>query len=83
MLPDDLDHVLSHIVPESFPYEHTLEGPDDMPAHVKSSLLGCSLSVPIRGGKLGLGTWQSIYLCEHRHRCGQRRLILTVHGQAE
>lgn len=82
-VPADLDRVLSDIAPESFPYAHTLEGPDDMPAHVKSSLLGCSLSVPIRGGKLGLGTWQGIYLCEHRRHGGQRRLILTVLGQAE
>jgi secondary thiamine-phosphate synthase enzyme len=82
-VPADLDRVLSHIVPESFPYEHTLEGPDDMPAHVKSSLLGCSLTVPVRDGKLRLGTWQGIYLCEHRRRGGQRRLILTVHGEEE
>jgi secondary thiamine-phosphate synthase enzyme len=82
-VPADLDRVLSHIVPESFPYEHTLEGPDDMPAHVKSSLLGCSLTVPIRDGELRLGTWQGIYLCEHRRRGGQRRLILTVQGEEE
>jgi secondary thiamine-phosphate synthase enzyme len=82
-VPADLDRILSHIAPESFPYEHTLEGPDDMPAHVKSSLLGCSLTIPIRDGKLGLGTWQGIYLCEHRRHGGQRRLILTVQGQSE
>ena len=82
-VPLDLDRVMSHIAPESFPYEHTLEGPDDMPAHVKSSLLGCSLTVPIREGKLGLGTWQGIYLCEHRRHSGGRRLILTVHGEVE
>ncbi len=82
-VPTDLDRVLSQLAPESFPYEHTLEGPDDMPAHVKNSLLGCSLTVPIRSGKLGLGTWQGIYLCEHRRRGGRRRLVLTVHGEAE
>jgi secondary thiamine-phosphate synthase enzyme len=82
-VPLDLDRVMSHIAPESFPYEHTLEGPDDMPAHVKSSLLGCSLTVPIGGGKLGLGTWQGIYLCEHRRHSGGRRLILTIHGEVE
>ena len=82
-VPADLDRVFSDIAPESFPYEHTLEGPDDMPAHVKSSLLGCSLTVPVRGGTLGLGTWQGIYLCEHRHHGGRRRLILTVHGDAD
>jgi secondary thiamine-phosphate synthase enzyme len=82
-VPVDLNRVVSQLAPESFPYEHTLEGPDDMPAHVKSSLLGCSLTIPVRGGKLGLGTWQGIYLCEHRRHGGRRRLILTVHGQAE
>jgi secondary thiamine-phosphate synthase enzyme len=69
-------------VPEDAPYwTHTLEGPDDMPAHVKSSLLGPSLSLPVADGRLGLGTWQGIYLCEHRDRGGSRSLLLTLHGE--
>jgi secondary thiamine-phosphate synthase enzyme len=82
-VPADLDRILSHIAPENFPYEHTLEGRDDMPAHVKNSLLGCSLTIPIRAGELGLGLWQGIYLCEHRRHAGPRRLIVTVHGESE
>lgn len=78
----DLETSLSAIAPEDFPYVHTCEGPDDMPAHVKSSLLGSSLSVPVAGGKLALGTWQGIYLCEHRDRGGPRRLVLTLWGQS-
>ena len=69
-------------VPEDAPYwTHTLEGADDMPAHVKSSLLGPSVTVPIAGGRLALGTWQGIYLCEHRDRGGARRLTMTAFGQ--
>lgn len=79
----DLEHSISAIAPEDFPYIHTLEGPDDMPAHVKASLLGSSVVVPIRGGRLALGTWQGLYLCEHRDRGGQRRLILTAWGSRE
>ena len=68
-------------VPEDAPYwTHTQEGPDDMPAHVKASLLGASLSLPIAGGRLALGTWQGIYLGEHRDRGGSRRLLVTIHG---
>jgi secondary thiamine-phosphate synthase enzyme len=77
----DLESSLGAIAPESFPYVHTVEGPDDMPAHVKSVLIGSSVSVPIVRGKLALGTWQGIYLCEHRNRGGQRRLVLTVQGE--
>lgn len=62
-------------------YEHTLEGPDDMTSHIKSSLLGSSLSIPISGGKLNLGTWQGVYLCEHRNRGGRRKLVVTLHGE--
>lgn len=80
---DDLETSLSSIVPEDFPYVHTCEGPDDMPAHVKSSLLGSSLSIPISDGRLALGTWQGIYLCEHRDRGGSRRLVVTLWGQAD
>jgi secondary thiamine-phosphate synthase enzyme len=78
----DLEMALSTIAPEDWPYSHTLEGPDDMPAHVKSSLLGADLTVPVAHGKLCLGTWQGIYLCEHRERGGHRRLIVTLMGQS-
>lgn len=81
-VPVDLEASLSAIAPESFPYTHTIEGPDDMPAHVKASLLGSSVSVPIAQGKLCLGTWQGIYLCEHRNRASRRKLVLTLHGHA-
>lgn len=80
-VPLDLESSFSAIAPESFPYEHTLEGPDDMPAHVKSSLLGASLSIPVQQGRLALGTWQGIYLCEHRNRASARQLLLTLFGQ--
>jgi secondary thiamine-phosphate synthase enzyme len=69
-------------VPEDAPFwTHTLEGPDDMPAHVKASLLGPSLTIPVAGGRLALGTWQGIYLCEHRDRGGARRVVATVWGE--
>jgi secondary thiamine-phosphate synthase enzyme len=69
-------------VPEDATYwAHTLEGPDDMPAHVKSSLLGPSLSIPVKDGRLALGTWQGIYLCEHRDHGGARSLVLTLQGE--
>jgi secondary thiamine-phosphate synthase enzyme len=69
-------------VPEDAPYwTHTLEGPDDMPAHIKASLLGPSLSLPVRDGRLALGTWQGIYLCEHRDHGGARRLLATLWGE--
>ena len=77
----DLESSLSAIAPEDFPYVHTCEGPDDMPAHVKSSLLGSSLSLPIANGSLLLGVWQGIYLCEHRNRASGRRIVLTLWGE--
>lgn len=77
----DLETSLNAVAPEDFPYQHTVEGPDDMPAHVKSVLIGSSVSVPIEHGKLMLGTWQGIYLCEHRNHGGRRRLVLTLHGK--
>jgi secondary thiamine-phosphate synthase enzyme len=80
-VPRDLESSLNAIAPESFPYHHTVEGPDDMPAHVKSVLLGSSVSIPIHQGRLALGTWQGIYLCEHRNRGGRRTLVLTVQGE--
>ena len=80
-VPLDLETSFSSLAPEDFPYRHTCEGPDDMPAHVKASLLGASLSIPIREGRLALGTWQGIYLCEHRNHGGRRRLIATIWGE--
>lgn len=76
----DLESLINTIVPENFPYVHTMEGPDDMPAHMKASLMGASVTVPVREGRLALGTWQGIYLCEHRNHGGPRRLIATLHG---
>ncbi len=70
-----------HAVPEDFEWAHTLEGSDDMPAHVKSSLLGSAVTVPVTAGRLALGTWQGIYLCEHRDRGGSRRLLATLWGE--
>jgi len=78
----DLESSLNAIAPENFPYQHTLEGPDDMPAHVKSALLGCSLTIPIQRGRLALGTWQGIYLCEHRNQGGARQILATLQGEA-
>lgn len=80
-VPRDLESSFNAIAPESFPYRHSCEGPDDMPAHVKSALLGCSLSIPIANGQLCLGTWQGIYLCEHRNRGGKRRIVATLWGE--
>ncbi len=73
--------VFNDLIPESASaYEHNDEGPDDLPAHIKASLLGSSISVPIAEGRLQLGTWQGIYLCEHRDQGGARRLVLTLQG---
>ncbi len=76
----DLDDSLDRLAPEDSPYRHTCEGADDMPGHVKASLLGSSLTVPVRSGRLLLGTWQGICLCEHRQQASARRLVLTLHG---
>ncbi len=76
----DLESSFSAVVPENFPFTHTIEGPDDMPAHVKASMIGSSVSVPIRNGQPQLGTWQGIYLCEHRDHASARSLILTLNG---
>ncbi len=79
---DDLDAHLNQLVPEKQPYyTHTYEGSDDMPAHIKSSLIGCSLTLPISEGRPALGAWQGIYLCEHRNHGGSRRVVLTLHGE--
>ena len=78
----DFESHFNHLVPENQPYyKHTLEGPDDMPAHLKASLLGSSVSIPITSGKLALGTWQGIYLCEHRNHGGNRTLVATIQGK--
>jgi secondary thiamine-phosphate synthase enzyme len=70
------------MIPENAPYfEHTMEGPDDMPAHIKASVIGSGITVPVTGGRLNLGMWQGIYLCEHRNRGGGRRLVITLAGQ--
>ncbi len=78
----DFEEVFSRLVPENQPYyKHNDEGPDDLPAHIKSSLLGPSLTIPVTDGRLALGTWQGIYLCEHRDYGGSRRLVLTLQGE--
>jgi len=79
----DFETWFDRAVPEDLDaWTHTLEGPDDMPAHIKASLLGPSLSMPISRGRLALGTWQGVYLCEHRDRGGARSLVATVFGQS-
>jgi secondary thiamine-phosphate synthase enzyme len=76
----DFELALNHLVPEDLPYQHTVEGPDDMPAHVKSSLMSASVLIPVSNGELALGVWQGIYLCEHRDHGGKRKLVLTLFG---
>lgn len=77
----DMERHFHHMVPENQPYyEHIYEGSDDMPAHIKASMLGSSLTIPVRNGQLYLGTWQGIYLGEHRDYGGKRRLVLTLQG---
>ena len=79
---DDFESHFNQMVPENAPYyQHTFEGPDDMPAHLKSSILGSSVNIPLTNGKLNLGTWQGIYLCEHRNRGGSRKLVVTIQGK--
>jgi secondary thiamine-phosphate synthase enzyme len=80
-VPADLESSFSAIAPEDFPYQHTMEGPDDMPAHVKAALLGSSVMIPVANGQLCLGKWQGIYLCEHRNKGGQRRVVITLWGE--
>ena len=77
----DFESHLNRMVPENAPYyRHTLEGPDDMPAHIKASLMGASVSVPVTSGRLNLGTWQGIYLCEHRMSPHRREVVLAFQG---
>lgn len=78
----DFESYFNHAVPEDEPYyTHQDEGSDDLPAHLKSSILGCSLNIPIANGQPSLGTWQGIYLCEHRNHGGSRRIVVTMHGE--
>lgn len=79
----DLETSLNAVAPEDAPYVHTVEGPDDMPAHVKSVLIGSSVSVPVHAGRLCLGTWQGIFLAEHRDRASPRSLVLTLQGEVD
>jgi secondary thiamine-phosphate synthase enzyme len=79
---EDFGAWFDHAVPEDAPYwTHTLEGSDDMPAHIKAALLGPSLSLPVSRGRLAIGTWQGIYLCEHRDHGGSRSLVATLQGE--
>lgn len=78
----DFEAHFNAMVPENQPYyNHTIEGPDDMPAHIKASLLGSGVLVPVADGRLSLGTWQGLYLCEHRNSGGPRRLVVTLFGE--
>ncbi|MBC8197870.1 MAG: YjbQ family protein [Candidatus Marinimicrobia bacterium] len=80
----DFESHFNKMVPENQTYyQHTFEGSDDMPAHLKASILGSSIQIPITNGKLNLGTWQGIYLCEHRNHGGNRKLIVTIFGENE
>lgn len=75
----DFESIFNHIIPENLPFlKHTLEGADDMPAHIKAAMIGCSIQIPITNGRLNLGTWQGIYLCEFRNLGGARKLVATV-----
>ena len=79
---EDLESYFNKYVPENEPYfKHTFEGADDMPAHIKSVIIGNSISIPISNGKLNLGTWQGIYLCEHRDRPHTRKIVATINGK--
>ena len=79
---EDLENHFNRLIPENQSYyKHTFEGPDDIPAHIKSSIFGSSLSIPIGNGELALGAWQGIYLCEHRNHGKKRTIIVTVNGE--
>jgi secondary thiamine-phosphate synthase enzyme len=78
---DDMEKIYNNLVPENEPYyTHTAEGPDDMPSHVKASITGSSITIPITGGRLNLGTWQGIYLCEFRNHAAGRKLVVTIYS---
>ena len=79
---NDFEEHFNEMVPENQSYyQHTYEGPDDMPAHLKASILGSSISIPISNGHLNMGTWQGIYLCEHREKTFQRKMVATIQGE--
>ena len=79
---NDFEEHFNEMVPEDQSYyQHTYEGPDDMPAHLKASILGSSISIPISNGHLNMGTWQGIYLCEHRNNAFQRKMVATIQGE--
>ena len=79
---NDFEEHFNEMVPENQSYyQHTYEGPDDMPAHLKASILGSSISIPISNGRLNMGTWQGIYLCEHRNNAFQRKMVATIQGE--
>jgi len=83
-VPEDLESYFNRTIPDDNSlYRHTLEGEDDMPAHIKNVLLGAILSIPLRQGHLALGQWQGIFLCEHRNRAPKRTLVITAHGVME
>ena len=77
----DFESIFNKIVPENMPFlTHTIEGPDDMPAHIKAAMIGSSITIPITNGRLNLGTWQGIYLCEFRNHGGSRRVVATIYS---
>jgi len=76
----DFESIFNHIVPENLPFlKHTIEGPDDMPAHIKAAMVGSSITIPITKGRLNMGTWQGIYLCEFRNHGGNRKIVATIY----
>ena len=78
----DMEAHFNHMVRENAPYyKHTLEGPDDMPAHLKSTIIGNTLSIPISNGQLNIGVWQGVYLCEHRSQAHRRKIVATIYGE--
>ena len=80
----DMEAHFNHMVPENAPYyRHTLEGPDDMPAHLKSTIIGNTISIPISNGQLNIGVWQGIYLCEHRSQAHRRKIVATIYGELD
>lgn len=77
----DFESIFNQLVPENLPFlQHTMEGPDDMPAHIKAALVGSSVTIPITNGRLNLGTWQGVYLCEFRNHGGGRKLVATIYA---
>ncbi|XP_074659341.1 UPF0047 protein YjbQ-like isoform X1 [Tubulanus polymorphus] len=79
----DMEMMLDRLAPENAPYQHTAEGADDMPAHVKNALLGSSVTIPIKNGQLVTGTWQSLWFCEHRRSKHSRQVVVTIQGQTQ